>query len=84
MRWLNAPANESVVYDQHNHRTNHSDKHAVNVESSHAGMTESVEKPTSNYRPDDTEDDIQENAFTSLIDQFTGDESADQSQYQPR
>jgi hypothetical protein len=84
MRWLSAAANESVVYDQHNHRTNHSDKHAVNVESSHARVTERVKKPTSNDRPDDTEDNIQQNTFTTLIDQFTGDESGDQSQYKPR
>jgi hypothetical protein len=79
MRWLSAPANESVVYDQHNHRANHCHKHAVNVESGHAGVTDSVKKPTSNNRPDDTEDNIQQNAFTTLIDQLTGDETGDQS-----
>jgi len=84
MRWLNAPAKKSVVYDQHNHRTNYSDEHAVNVESGHARVTESVKKPTSNDSPDDPEGNIQQKTFTTLIDQFTGDESGDQSQYQPR
>jgi len=84
MRWLSAPANKSVVYDQHDHRADYSDEHAVNVESSHAGVTESVENPTANDRSDDPENNIQHNAFTALIDQFTGDESADQSHYQPR
>jgi hypothetical protein len=79
MRWLDAPAKESVVYDQHNHSANHSHEHAINVESSHASVTNSVEQPTSNDRPDDSEDNIQQNTFTALIDQFTGDESGDQS-----
>jgi hypothetical protein len=79
MRWLHAPAKESVVYDQHNHGANHSDEHAIDVESSHASVAESIEKPTSNDRPDDSQDDIQQNTFTALVDQFTGNEPGDQS-----
>ena len=72
-----AATNYSVIEQKDHDGPDYSDKHAVEIETSNALRTELREKEAPHEGADDTENDIQEDALTRLIDDLACDEPSD-------
>src|SRR5690242_1240353 len=71
-----ATTSYSVVEEEDHDGPDYSHKHAVEIQASNALRTELGEEEAPDHGPDDTENDIQENALTGLVDDFAGNESS--------
>src|SRR5947209_1457378 len=77
------PANERMIDDQHNNCANHRNEDAVQVYSAYPMSAEHAEKPSAYHCPDDSENDVEENSLSGVIDDLASDEARDQSQNDP-
>jgi hypothetical protein len=80
---VRAPSHDCVIDDQHNDRADYSDKHAVNIETGHAGRAHRSENKASDNCSDYAKDDVQKKPLTGSVDDFTGDKSGDEAQDDP-
>ena len=66
------PAN-GVPDDQHDNRADDRDKQAIEVEAGYPHVSELIEKPSTYHRADDSEHDVQQQAFAALVHDFAAD-----------
>ena len=76
---LDTSANECVVQDEYDYGADYGYQNAVEVDAGHSGHSELLKKKSTNHRPDNAEDDIEQHAFAGLVDDLAADESRDQS-----
>jgi hypothetical protein len=74
---------DRVPYNKHEHCANHSDEQAIQIQAGHTAVTECVEQPTTDDRADDSQDDVEENAFAAIVDNFASDETSQESEDDP-
>jgi len=73
-----------MVSDQEDYGTDHSDQQAVQVQSRYPGGAEGIEEPASREGADDTQNDIEDHALASFIDNLAPDETSKQTEHDPR
>jgi hypothetical protein len=56
----------------------------VEVDAANTRTPKSTEQQTSDDRSDNTEQCVQKNTFSMFVDEFTGDKSSYQAQYDPQ
>src|ERR1700730_5938505 len=61
-------AGDRVLDDQHYDRTDDRDEHAPDVEAVHASCTDHAGERASYDRPNDSQGDVEDHSFTSLVD----------------
>jgi len=72
-----------VIDDQDDDGTNDGYKDAVEVDASHANVTEGVEQPAAEDGAKDPKNDVHDDALAGLVDDFAGDETRDQPKNNP-
>jgi hypothetical protein len=65
-----------MIDDQEDYCGNHCDQKAVEIQARHASGAEGVEKPSSGHRTNNSQEDIEENAFSRLVHNLATDETA--------
>jgi hypothetical protein len=76
-------SSHGVIQNQDENSTNHSDKQAVQVYARDAVGTEHAEQPAPNYRTNDSQHDIKDDALARLIYQLAAYETSNQAQHNP-
>jgi hypothetical protein len=69
-------ADRMVDHQEHDSSDNGYDE-AVDVQPGHPGHAEQVEQPAADYRSHDAQRDVEEEPFSSFIDQFAANETRD-------
>src|ERR1700712_564966 len=72
-----------MVDEQDNNSTNHGNQQAVQVQSIHPAGAEQAEQETADYSSNDTEYDVEQNAFSRPVHQLAADEASDESENDP-
>jgi hypothetical protein len=72
-----------VIHDQDENSTDHSDKQAIQVYTRDAVGSDHAEQPPSNYRTNDSQSNIKDDALARLIYHFAAYETRNQAQYDP-
>jgi len=72
-----------VIDEQYDDRTDDGDDHAVDIQPRDGCGTEKAEEKSSNYGSHDTEYHIQNQTFTSLIDNPACNEAGNKTEYNP-
>jgi hypothetical protein len=72
-----------VVDDEYDDCSDDRYKHAVDVQAGYGRRAEEAEQEATHYRPDDPEDNIENQPFAALVDDFARDEAGDEAQDQP-
>src|SRR5580765_2888273 len=76
-------ASYGVIDDQDQHSPNHSNNKAIQVYARDPVCSEHAEHPAPDYRANDTQHDIQEYPFASLVHKLAADEPSNQTQHDP-
>jgi hypothetical protein len=77
-------ADQRVIDNKHDNRTNHGDQDAVEVDTRHAGHSEGLEQIPTGNRSNDAQYDIEYKPFAGLVDNFACNETGYQSEHDPR
>jgi hypothetical protein len=72
-----------MIGDQEDYCANHCDQKAVEIQARHASCAKGVEKPSSDDRPNNPQDDIKEKAFPRFVHNLATDETRHQTQHNP-
>jgi hypothetical protein len=75
---------DSVVNNQKDHGTNHSDQQAIQVQACDSGGAEGIKEPASNDGADNPQNDIEDQALALFIDNLAPDETGEQTKHNPR
>jgi hypothetical protein len=78
-----AMARHRIVDQQHHHRTNDCNDHAVNVQTSHAAGTKQTEQKATDERADDAQGDVEPETLAVFVDDLAPDETGNQAKYDP-
>jgi hypothetical protein len=76
-------ASDCVPHDQDNHRTDHCDQQAVEIETGHSHVPELIEQPAAYDCAYDSENDIQQHPFAALVHDFAADEPCQKTENKP-
>src|SRR5208282_561932 len=72
-----------MIDHQHDDRSNHSNYHAVEIETGDPARAQSAEDNTTHDCPDNAEDEVEKEAHSGLIHDLAGDEPGEEAQYNP-
>lgn len=80
---IRASAKHRVIQDEHYDGPDDGNKHAVEIETRDAGSSHRGKDEATDNRADDTEDNVEEQAFACSIHDHAGDEPSDETQDNP-
>jgi hypothetical protein len=72
-----------MVQDQDKNGAGHGHQETVQIQAGCATGSEETEHPSSSDRTENAEHDVKEDAFSSLVDDLTGNEASQQTQHNP-
>jgi hypothetical protein len=78
-----AMARHRIVDQQHHHRTNDCNDHAVDVQAIDAACTKQTEHKATDERANDAQGDVEPEALAVFVDDFAPDETGNQAKYDP-
>jgi hypothetical protein len=75
---------DGVIDEEYYHRANYCHNQTVDIEASYAVGPEETEQPPADNSADDSQNDVENKTFSRLVDDFTSDETCNQTQHDPR
>lgn len=73
-----------MIDNQQNHGADYRDEETVQVESAYATGAKNVKEPTAGEGADNTQQNVEQDALASPVDDFAADESCNQTENHPR
>jgi transcriptional regulator with AAA-type ATPase domain len=73
-----------VIGDQNHDRADDGHAQAIDVDAGYSVRPKETKEPSAHDRADDSEDDVEEETFSRLVDNLASDKTCNQTQYDPR
>jgi len=81
--FASAPSCRGVISPKDYHRPDNRHEHAVEIQPGYSRLAEGAEDKTTHNRTGNAEHDVEEQAFTTLVDDFAANEPGDEAEYKP-
>jgi hypothetical protein len=73
-----------VIDDQNYDGADDRHEEAIEIYAIHSARPKETKEPSADYSADDSENDVEEETFSRLVDDFASDKTGNQTQHDPR